>query len=443
MSGSSKDNAGLVNMADIRFLEDNKKIFTFFKFTGLFLLKQDGPRVRVSFGRLILSELMWMLWHLVGIIMALVVWKNSGESADEESSPILWFLQVFKVLMCYVFIGPIQSSILRKTMGAFPVILKLIKDLEALNFESMVKPRFKTIHSSKIILRKRDEYEAQQEMDQLNEIEKVSGKSEKISFSAKVAKKVYLTFSKLWLFIVLILGLLAFLYVCYHAVQTEEIKDEAKLVLIGFCTIFPVISTWFCIVLIEHHRNMYQVLLRMEDEAFTDKDKNVLKDIGKYVITLQALFEKLSDNIFEFTLGINFAMFTIISTTSTYEILQKMFLFLHVQDDEMEKNKFEDIVYVLPLVISILHIYLLCNRTYDLKKGGYDKVKIRFREIMMDLIMAGEDKTFKKVETIYKNIKDMKPEVEIYGGFAINYKILTAICFFSFAYASKFNKVFH
>ncbi|CAL4158796.1 unnamed protein product, partial [Meganyctiphanes norvegica] len=142
-----------------------------------------------------------------------------------------------------------------------------------------------------------------------------------------------------------------------------------------------------------------------------------------------------------FTLGINFALFTIISTASTYEILQNINIFQGQAEDQKE---FSDIVYVIPLAISLFHIYLVCKKTHDLKNRAYDNFRIRLKEMLPEFLMDDDkekEKLFKKVETLYKNLKDWPPQVRIYGGFIINYRILVGIIFFSFAYARVFYKI--
>ncbi|CAL4074889.1 unnamed protein product [Meganyctiphanes norvegica] len=369
--------------------------------------------------------------------------------------------------MCYLIVGPIQSCILKYTMEAFPTILKLVKKIEELDFQSMIQYRYKKIRPSKIILRRRDEIETYQQREQLDEMDQVTVAitERRIStistvsdiqhgrimtdksvlerkFSAnpvinKLARKGYDHLSKLWIVIIIVMGLVAIGIVFYNAIISNDLKYEVKLVLMCCYLVFPVITTWFCLVLIEHHRNMYKVLDRLRDEAFNCKENNILKDITTYINTLQKLFLNLSENIFEFTLGINFAIFTIISVASTYEILQN----LHILQSEDYDYEFSSIVYVFPLAICIVHIYAVCKRTHDLKNRAYDHLRIRLKEMLPVLLMEGEDKLFKKVEILYKNLKDWPPQVRIYGGFQINYRILVAIVFFSFAYARTFNRI--
>ncbi|CAL4137430.1 unnamed protein product, partial [Meganyctiphanes norvegica] len=441
---------------EIRLLEDNKKIFKFFKYVGMYLVKHDAGQFRVSFARLFISKVLWMLWHLIGSVLAVWVWqnrrkaelKNIGENYEDLSNVTLFF-DICVILMLYLIIGPIQSSILRYTMEAFPTILKLVKKIEDLNFESMVESRYKRIKSTKIILRRRDEFEARQQRDQMDEMEPhpvvtTLGRSLTVThfpyiyhngiinekpqlertFSDnpvinKLANKGYDGLSKIWIGLTIIIGTTSFGMVCYNAIYTDELKDEVQLVLMCFYLVFPVITTWFCIVLIEHHRNMYKVLARMKDAAFNSKDKNMLREITTYVSTLQNLFQNLSENIFEFTLGINFAIFTIISTASTYEILQNLYILQGEGSGDLFAN---NIAYVFPLAVCLIHIYVVCKSTHDLTTRAYDHLRIRLKDMLPELLLENDkekEQIFKTVETLYKNLKDWPPQVCIYGGFMV------------------------
>ncbi|CAL4064020.1 unnamed protein product, partial [Meganyctiphanes norvegica] len=193
-----------------------------------------------------------------------------------------------------------------------------------------------------------------------------------------------------------------------------------------------------CVFFIRYQRKMYKAITDLPDEAFTDED--CIKDIGDYLETMQNISKMLVDKIYKFTFGINFALFVILGTISTFELIQG----LGEIQKSSSKVEFGDIIYVFPIAICVFHMFISCKYSDALITGQHDKLKYKLKGIMTSLVVDNMDqfikneKKFKRIELLYKNIKDFSPQAEIYGGFKVNYQLFSGIILFIFSYSRIF-----
>ncbi|CAL4157316.1 unnamed protein product, partial [Meganyctiphanes norvegica] len=164
----------------------------------------------------------------------------------------------------------------------------------------------------------------------------------------------------------IVMFLITFVSGFYVAVSSQknqmphDIKYEWKFFEGLFYLVFPVLTTWFCVFFIGYQRKMYKVLTELPDDAFTNED--YIKDIGDYLETMQKISKMLIDNIYRFTFGINFALFVIIGTVSTFELMQG----LGEVKQSSSKIEFGDIIYVFPIGFCVFPIYISCQRSTSL-----------------------------------------------------------------------------
>ncbi|CAL4124177.1 unnamed protein product, partial [Meganyctiphanes norvegica] len=108
--------------------------------------------------------------------------------------------------------------------------------------------------------------------------------------------------------------------------------------------------------------------------------------------------------------------------------------------------EFGDIIYVFPIAVCVFHLFISCKHSTDLIHGQHDKLRNKLRAIMTTLLVdrmevsKDNEKKFKRVELLYKNTKDFKPQAEVYGGFKINYTFFAKVLLFMFAYSKLFYK---
>ncbi|CAL4112950.1 unnamed protein product [Meganyctiphanes norvegica] len=401
-----------------QFEEKHKGLILFFRAAGLWLIRHDGKNYILENGSYVFSRILWIIWHLIGIAAGYWVKKMFlGHSRFDTSI----FLDISLLLIVFLFVGPIQLYILWRNQQWLPKILPKIKKLEDMwdvdYGSSSDHAETGSVHSSS---------------ESLHDAEGCCNKCG-TKFNTIVSKITYLVLS--------ITFLIVFGWAAFKESKWDDTKDEYKLVVMMFYLLFPMLTTWLCIKLIDHHALMYQVILKMKASDF--KDPKTIRKVSDYMSQMFHIFENMSDHIFQLTLGMNFAIFVVVGIISMFEILQGLF------ERKTGEVGFSDIFYAVPLSLSLFHIYKTCVASDHLYHHVHRGLFLKLKKLLPDLLMPHEepssgkldDKPFKKVELVYKNLKDWPPKVCVFGGFKVNYQILSGMIFFIFAYARVFIKI--
>ncbi|CAL4154894.1 unnamed protein product, partial [Meganyctiphanes norvegica] len=180
----------------------------------------------------------------------------------------------------------------------------------------------------------------------------------------------------------------------------EDLQDEWKFILMLFFLPLPVLTTCYCISLINQISKLYNELYDLKPEAFIDSKE--LMRISDYITILQRTVEIMRNEIFEYTIGINFVLFVTIGTVSMYEILQG---FAEAKDGNNE-DSYAEIDYIIPLLISMLCIYKICSACDNLMTNEHERLLLRMKEVLSKQLFVKkwfEGNPHKKIKHLYEN----------------------------------------
>ncbi|CAL4198881.1 unnamed protein product [Meganyctiphanes norvegica] len=472
----------------LQLFEDNTNIFRFFRIVGLFPISYQNGVFKCHEKICVISRLFWFLWHVAGIACMIYIKrryqsehcpnKNTGiqeefkNTTNETTGPAessvvdtrdcsaaLGDLNDFLFgcigVLLFILADPVQNIIVKRNLNCMPMILKEVKHLENINLGDQPSRKYivsifkhnktkggmkntkgaSTESSTNICVSgSLDSIATTSEVSDVNDGDKVATGKWTICYNV-------IRYSILWAS--LLIFLVAFLIGFFKAVRPKDngkkhdIKDEWKFFGSIFFLVFPVLTTWFCCFFIGYQQKMYKVITELPDDIFTNED--YIKDIGDYFETMQNISNMLVEKIYKFTFGINFALFVVIGTLSTFELMQGVF--------EIKNNKnveFGDIIYVFPVAVCVSHFLISCAQSTNLITQQHDTLRYKLKGIMTTLLVdrmeisKENEKKFKRVELLYKNIKDFKPQAEVYGGFKVDYNFFTKVLIFMFAYAKLF-----
>lgn len=397
---------------------------TFFRALGLWQVGYDRAKQKhyVNQMSFAFARAMWITWYVLGTLIG--IWVKISFSDDQSTFGLPVYFKSALLVLVFMLVGPTQLHIMMRNQLWLPSILKDIHKLESMPLGQGADPshRDPTVHYSDDS-HNHDGNEFTDSDPDDGCCAKFYRKLPKITVGVLVASFMILYGAALW-------------------VQSSraDLRDEYKLFVILFYLPFPTLTTWLCITLIKYHETQYKVVQNMDEKHF--EDKTTIRLLTNYMSQMFEIFEKMNDHIFQFTLGINFAIYTLIGSVSMFELLQGL-----AEKRSGEKNRFTDIVYSVPLAICIYHIYATCKASDSLSHHAHNHLRLKLKDHMPKTLMPipkpaeFSDKVFKKIECLYKDLKYWKPNVSIFGGYRVNYQILTGISFFMFTYARVFIKI--
>ncbi|CAL4082570.1 unnamed protein product, partial [Meganyctiphanes norvegica] len=145
----------------------------------------------------------------------------------------------------------------------------------------------------------------------------------------------------------------------------------------------------------------------------------------------QTIFGKLKSYLFRLTFGINFLVFVMDSIFCINKLLRSWMNLLY---------------FIWPLLWSFWYLWYIVHRSTKLNIQ-YIKFKLNLHRLLVsslweDIEYNDATRTVKELrKSIYLGTVNRPPQVDVYGGFTINYKMLTAMVLFSFVYANTFRRL--
>ncbi|CAL4116412.1 unnamed protein product, partial [Meganyctiphanes norvegica] len=85
--------------------------------------------------------------------------------------------------------------------------------------------------------------------------------------------------------------------------------------------------------------------------------------------------------------------------------------------------------------ICFYHLYIICSRSSDLLEQYISTKKI-LKKRLMEHIEKTTESTYSEIQLLRNFLEDSPPEVQVFGGFRVNYEIMTAFIGFVFSYAA-------
>ncbi|CAL4084868.1 unnamed protein product [Meganyctiphanes norvegica] len=460
-----------MDIPEINFLRENRKSFVVFRFFGLLpsMFGFDKRKWR-PYLRLFRSRLFWFIWHVAGTGLGIWNWytfvfkhkphnlhykqydisitlfntiqmtkcsdvkikpsdkipKTNLLTSEESLQYNELLLSISGLIFVLMVIGPLQSNVIKRNMDFFPRILKNIRKLEKIQLPKKIHKIFSEREEERYLLHNVDADTSDGEDNEEDNIE--------VGRRGHCLKNCYdtnwLPRISIGIFMTIFLG--CFCFAVYHRHNMESLIDEWKLILMVFFLPLPVLTTWFCIVLIKQISTMYNELYDLKPEAF--RDSNEMKRISDYITILQRTSQIMRNEIFEFTIGMNFILFVAIGIVSVYEILQGF------QDSisGTNENQYSKIDYMFPLLISIICIYMICSACDNLITNGHERLLLRMKEFLSYQLFVRQIRKgdpHKKIKHLYENLKDWPPQVYIYGGWKVDFQLFVATLIFMYTYA--------
>ncbi|CAL4069471.1 unnamed protein product [Meganyctiphanes norvegica] len=410
---------------DVNLIKENRRFLAIFRIVGLCPLKRKGREYIVNEVSFTLSRLTWFLWHVLAVTFTM--WIKLHIMDKDKGVTINTFIFSAIGIFMFIIVDPVQTSILKRNLRTIPKLLNMVRDMEEMK---LGQKSLGMEGSSRVYMYRQRQREKSLKLALTSKSNSEPTSDCNVGYENRPCCKGWLTSTITYVFLIVFFSL--FGYGFAQLVDWCDIKDEWKFAAMMFCLVFPVLTTWFCVFFIGYQRKMYMILTKLEDDVYKDPDH--VKNIAKYLETMQRLSKKLSDDIYRFTFGINFFLFVFIGTNATFEYFQGV-------QEMNDTNTNGDVIYVIPIALSVFHLYISCQGSTDLIQGQHDKLRYKLKGIMVELLMDGQDKQFKKVEIIYKNVKDFSPMPQVFGGFKVNYQILMAMLLFIFTYARVFHSL--
>ncbi|CAL4122924.1 unnamed protein product [Meganyctiphanes norvegica] len=406
-------------------IEENYNVFRFFKVFGLYVIcyDQNLKKYRMSQGLFMVVRFCWFLFHFSGWLFGFFLRKAVEQHSTQAINDCL---MASILLLVFIIVDPIQTIIMRRSLEILPNLL----NNEVKHLEKLTQVKFGHAPGKLGLFLWDEKIKMTQPLYNSNVEDGVDSNTEYVSkWNFIYTWEPIITIST-FLAVCLILFIVGF----NIEAQWTEIQHESTLVVMCFYLVFPMLSTWFCVVFIEYERQLYKVIdNQITDEDFIDEHK--IKDISDYLETMQVLFKKIADNFFKFVFGMNSLIFVISGIFCMFELLDSF--------DNARKffGGFGEIFYAIPLAACVFHIFIICKFSHSLVSGQHEKLRMRLKRLMTSLLMEGKDKPMKKIEMLYKNLKDWPPQAEIYGGYKINYQILAGMVLFIISYARVFKGI--
>ncbi|CAL4111298.1 unnamed protein product [Meganyctiphanes norvegica] len=477
------------------FIDSNPKSFRFFKLCGLFPIKYEDKSFLVDERSCVFSRLAWFVWHILGV--ALILWERIthlqickriseieqiNNDCKEDLAGLNQFLLCSFGICMFTLVDPLQTYILKRNIDFLPTVLFEMKKLEdmKLHLIRLIKSQHKEtkimiedylscneicikklnlqhiegypnnrqqsinkyLTSDEFHIKKQNSYNAtiynnnnQQSIDDsipsngIHILEEIPCHAARCKDNNKISIYYYNMILVMITVPIAVVFIGNFVYGFVIAMSLEDMSDEWKLLCCIIYLVFPVLTTWYCILFINFQRSMYQVVNDLDDDIYSKHE--YIEVICNYFETMQSISRKLNNKTYKFIFGINFLLFIVFGTMSMYELFQG---FAEIKDNGL----FGDLIYIFPIAVCIFHIVISCQLSTILMEGQHNKLRYKLKRIMVHLLVGKEEKKFKIVELLYKNIKDFSPQPTVYGGIRVDYRLLTGAVIFIFTYSRIF-----
>ncbi|CAL4197566.1 unnamed protein product [Meganyctiphanes norvegica] len=469
MYGSIKDDQG--DSVDYKkfkaesFEEVNKKLLTFFKYLGIFLVYCDNGTSKYKLHKLryVFYYIFWFLWPSIGFISAylLFIYVFKLKLGDESHLSVGIALIVFGFGVVPAF----QTYVIKRINGYVPTILTKIRKMESCRC-------FRSDHT---IIKWKNIFS----------ITHQDVKIEQLQCQFHDGIGVFQILPNIIFLVTLLSFIGAWIYAYYDLIFWENVKIEFPYLAAQFFFLtLPNLTTWFCVSFLIWHNQIYQqiekfvendILKKIEERKkstanicnseletteaprkFTKLARrrseiqfslatNQINDLGDYVDHLQDIFNLLSQKILRYTFGVNFLVYTISSLYCTYHFITDVY----------------HIFYTIPLMVSVGHMFLSCEQghklmhQYERTVNSVDCVLARLRPLTeteengnenrhskdnnnieeMQTIKAKAKEDYVHVERLLENLRMTQPQAEFFGSFKINLNTFVTIIGFIISYS--------
>ncbi|CAL4113853.1 unnamed protein product [Meganyctiphanes norvegica] len=417
-SGTSIYGICIENKADEpNLIKQNQDKLCHFRRFGLFLVKWRNNKYEGSQKRLLLYYIIWYTVAIGSFVLAFL-FKQHFKRADYVDK-VDDFIEASFVVVLIGVLPAIWIYLLREYNTTLPQILmiaKLLENSKIYNKLEIAEKRTKISYREGFADDDHDDVD-----DELNiETNKVV---EKQSFIVRYGPLIGILLSVAVCAGLIFYGLIEDLVIYFTTEETssntdsfDNLKKEFPNFMMSIVYPLPYyISTWFCIFFLEWQRQVYESVrhlirkykigLSVNNSGEINGNDEVIENIGcidEILNPLQKSFILLNKKIFQKTIVIDFSLFMSVSTLCCWKILQAS----------------SNFAYIIPFSLNIWHIYLMCKWSNDLMIEYSETV-----EVLNE--MRGDD-----VEKLKEEFQKVPPQVVAFGGFTVNYSMLTAVLAF-------------
>ncbi|CAL4079378.1 unnamed protein product, partial [Meganyctiphanes norvegica] len=402
---NAQDTTRQVRNAEGGIMPANPKICKFFTITGLYHLSWNNDHYEVNEGWFVIAYFIWFIWPMIGFLFAYIGYKVM--EYDEEGD-INDFWQASLLVLGLALLPAIQTYTIRVFNKNLPSILKDISLIDTEQKFHNIKPGF---HVNILKMK----FGIVPRSCQFN-IHSIYKKAPEITFL--LAGIVFL--------ITLILGI----------VDTTErhyvFQEWPFLVMITFYEFLPVLSTWFCLIFIDWQKICYKKIYKdmKKDEGKVASDGKHVQILTQYFDKVQEIFSDLSEKVFSYVLGVNALVFLISSIFCASRMMKS----------------FEYIFYVIPLSVSMYHLFLMCDRCSNLRKK-HSLILAELKHVLQSLekvdnVNAIEKERINSLHRFREDLHDSPPQITVFGSFSMDYGMLTTLIGFIISYALIINEIF-
>ncbi|CAL4184062.1 unnamed protein product, partial [Meganyctiphanes norvegica] len=175
------------------------------------------------------------------------------------------------------------------------------------------------------------------------------------------------------------------------------------------------VSIWFCIFFLEWQRKIHErvrhLIRKIKSEIVansngenrqTEKNKKDLREVADALDKAQKVFIILNKRMFQKTIGISFSVYIFLGIFCLWKVVQDASHFC----------------YVVPFSLIIGHCYMICMWSNSLMREFDETI-----EVLNDM---PED----YVQNVINVLNKYPPQVLAFGGFKVNFSMLTAVLAF-------------
>ncbi|KAK7068598.1 hypothetical protein SK128_009470 [Halocaridina rubra] len=402
--------------------EKNKKLFTVFKYLGIFLIKWDKKRdiYVVQPVRFFIYYIFWFSWPLSGLGFAFLGRKFFSDS--EKQDHIDDAIESSLFILGFAVVPAIKTYCIRLITKYLPDILEDIASL------SKIEIGFQTPLDIHICRRTRKSLSL-----------KTSGL--KNTLLDKKHEKLIIVLPAITVLLSIVAFIGAWTSGVIKVVEWSDIKKEWPLFTIQFTYLtLPFITTWFSVTFIEWLRTVYESL-RVEYEhyyyymikslwnteqtspMFTFNEENV-KVLRDYIDLLQDIFSGLSDGFIKLIMGINFFISLVSSICCSVKLLEGS----------------QQILYIIPLSVVLFHLAVACYKSSCLREE-YEKLLLVLKKLLHLEWRNPGLLPFRELQQVRENLSESPPQIVIFAGYPVGNGLIIGVIGFIVSYAVLANEV--
>nr|XP_045606929.1 uncharacterized protein LOC123763689 [Procambarus clarkii]XP_045606930.1 uncharacterized protein LOC123763689 [Procambarus clarkii]XP_045606931.1 uncharacterized protein LOC123763689 [Procambarus clarkii]XP_045606932.1 uncharacterized protein LOC123763689 [Procambarus clarkii]XP_045606933.1 uncharacterized protein LOC123763689 [Procambarus clarkii] len=395
-------------------LEDvNKKTFLAFKILGLFLIRWDeGEKCyRVRRIRFFLFYTFWFVWPMLGLFVAFLgkLIFHTATGPDDVNNVIESSL----FILGFAVIPAIKTYSLKLVTKCLPDILEEIVSLQELDvgFETPLSVRIPSRPQKAVI----------------------SNSASHMAYKKKSSspEALFRTLPIVTLILSIVAFIVAWTYGLTEVVEWQAVKQEWPFFIMQFSYLtLPCISTWFSVIFIEWLRMVYKNMsLELQSQLCNVTNETIIyedhvKVIGDYVDRLQDIFTSLSNGFLTYVVGINFFIIIVSAIFCTAKLL----------------HGFHEIMYVIPLSISVFHMGLICKKSQELM-DEHEMLTLAVKQYLRHSRKRPAALPYSELHVLRENLLEAPPQVVCFGGYRVGSGLMLAIHGFIISYAMLLNDV--